>query len=234
MGDGAVASGFGSTAIGQNSTASGTFATALGTGASASGTGATAVGHNASASGSFATAIGTSAKATGSGATAMGNNANASGFQSVALGQNSLAAAFNSVAIGAGSIATRSNTVSVGAPGAERQITNVAPGTFGTDAVNVSQLTTAVTSLSNQIGSVRDEERRGIAAATASAFVPTPQRPGGTTWALNGSIFENQGGFGIAFAHRLAWTTIPIYVSGAWGNGGGKENVGRFGISGEF
>ncbi len=44
------------------------------------------------------------------------------------------------VALGQGSIADRVNTVSVGSAGAERQITNVAAGVQGTDAVNVNQL----------------------------------------------------------------------------------------------
>jgi len=26
----------------------------------------------------------------------------------------------------------------------------------------------------------------------------------------------------------------PVYISGAWGNGGGRENTGRIGLSGEF
>ena len=64
-----------------------------------------------------------------------------------------------------------------------------------TDAVNVSQLSSAFTSLNSSIQSVQNEERRGIAAATAARIVPTPQRPGGTTWALNGSVFQNTGGF---------------------------------------
>src|SRR5690606_18112530 len=49
----------------------------------------------------------------------------------------------NSVALGAGSVADRDNTVSVGDAGDERQITNVAAGTEGTDAVNLHQLNAA-------------------------------------------------------------------------------------------
>ena len=44
------------------------------------------------------------------------------------------------MALGANSTADRDNTVSVGDVGSERQITNVAAGTEGTDAVNVDQL----------------------------------------------------------------------------------------------
>ena len=44
------------------------------------------------------------------------------------------------MALGAQSLADRANTISVGSVGFERQITNVAAGTAGTDAVNKDQL----------------------------------------------------------------------------------------------
>ncbi|MBU2409990.1 MAG: hypothetical protein KKC79_15245, partial [Gammaproteobacteria bacterium] len=59
--------------------------------------------------------------------TAVGSGATSTGTNSVALGTNS-------------SDGGRANVVSVGASGSERQITNVAAGTAGTDAVNVNQL----------------------------------------------------------------------------------------------
>lgn len=92
-------------------------------------------------------------------AVAMGNNARAElgAIGSVAIGADSRVTAANSVAIGQGSTATRgaqlqyaalaiagpsdsAGEFSVGAPGAERQVTNVAPGSAPTDAVNVAQL----------------------------------------------------------------------------------------------
>jgi autotransporter adhesin len=167
-------------------------------------------------------------------ATALGQKATASAVLSTAIGDNAQAIAANSVALGANSIANRPNTVSVGSPGAERIIANVAPGILPTDAVNVSQLQGVFSTLSSAIQNVQQEERRGIAAVTAAAFAPTPTRPGGTTFAVNGSTFEGQGGVGVAINHRLAWTSIPVYVSAAWGNGGGKENVGRVGAAFEW
>ena len=97
----------------------------------------------------------------GSSSVAVGNGATATGSNSTALGANSSASANNSVALGAGSTATRGaqsnykdpisgNTassvgeVSVGTPGAERQITNVAPGSEPTDAANVAQVQSAL------------------------------------------------------------------------------------------
>ena len=78
------------------------------------------------------------------------------------------------------------------------------------------------------------EARRGIAATAAIAQVPTPLAPGRTTLALNGSFYQGEGGVGVAFQHRFAGTTIPVYVSGAYGNGGGREHVGRLGFSFEW
>lgn len=94
---------------------------------------------------------------------AFGNGARteAGATASVAIGRDAQASAANSVAIGAGAAATRgpqltyaalaldgsqfsAGEFSVGAAGAERQITNVAPGSAPTDAVNVAQLASVV------------------------------------------------------------------------------------------
>jgi autotransporter adhesin len=164
----------------------------------------------------------------------VGNNSSAGASLSTAIGSGAAATATNSVALGANSIANQPNTVSVGSPGAERRITNVAPGIFGTDAVNVNQLNSAFTQLSTAITAVQREERRGIAATAAIASAPTPQRPGGTTFAMNGAVFHGQAGFGVAMTHRLSWTNVPVYISAAYGNGGGTESVGRVGVAVEW
>ena len=85
-------------------------------------------------------AAGNAASATASGSVALGGNAKATASSSTALGKGSNATATNSVALGANSVASRANAVSVGGVGSERQIVNVANGTSGTDAVNLSQL----------------------------------------------------------------------------------------------
>jgi hypothetical protein len=56
--------------------------------------------------------------------------------------------------------------------------------------------------LSSEIGEVR----RGIAATAAIAFAATPSGPGRTTFAINGSFFNDTAGVGFAFAHRFAGT----------------------------
>ena len=110
----------------------------------------------------------------------------------------------------------------------------MAPGIFGTDAVNVNQLTSAVAGLTDQINTVQKEERRGIAAVTAAAYAPTPTRPGGTTFAVNASTFQSEYGIGVAINHRLSWTSIPVYISAAYGNSSSTQQVGRVGLSFEI
>lgn len=87
-------------------------------------------GQGASITGTDATTLG-SATTAGQGGTALGANAAATGTNSVALGQGSTdGGAANVVSVGSGSL--------------QRRITNVAAGTALTDAVNLSQLLTAV------------------------------------------------------------------------------------------
>ncbi|MFV8492370.1 YadA family autotransporter adhesin [Ralstonia pseudosolanacearum] len=147
----------------------------------------------ASAKGTHATAMGAAASAGGDQSVATGHNAQSGGDSSVAMGANAKATANHAVAVGAGSVANRANTMSVGSAGNERQITNVAAGVQGTDAVNVSQLsqavyaavgdlpagTTARQYTDEQIGMVRQGINQvargaysGIAAATALTMIP--------------------------------------------------------------
>ncbi|AXW60409.1 hypothetical protein CJO93_24640 (plasmid) [Ralstonia solanacearum] len=147
----------------------------------------------ASAKGTHATAMGAAASAGGDQSVATGHNAQSGGDSSVAMGANAKATANHAVAVGSGSVANRANTMSVGSAGNERQITNVAAGVQGTDAVNVSQLsqavyaavgdlpagTTARQYTDEQIGMVRQGINQvargaysGIAAATALTMIP--------------------------------------------------------------
>jgi hypothetical protein len=66
------------------------------------------------------------------------------------------------------------------------------------------------------------------------AQAQTPSGPGRTTFALNGAAFENQAGVGLSIVHRLSMTSIPVYLSFGYGNGGGKENVFRGGVGFEW
>jgi autotransporter adhesin len=173
------ASGAGAIAIGAGTQAQGAGAQAYGAGASAGYAGSLAIGQGATITAPTdptdanvvgAVAIGQGAKANADPATAIGYQSNAAGSNSVALGYQATANGNNSVAIGAGSVANRDNSVSVGnaATGQQRQITNVAPGTLPSDAVNLGQLDSSVSYLKQKINSTG-------AIAMAAANIALPQ-----------------------------------------------------------
>ena len=122
-------------------------------------TGLGANGLDASAGELDAIAFGNSASTSvgATGAIAIGADSSVTQADGVALGNGASVTFANSVAIGAGSFTSRgavsgysspglagtfdsAGEVSVGAPGAERQITNLAPGTEATDAATVGQV----------------------------------------------------------------------------------------------
>nr|WP_249176854.1 YadA-like family protein [Burkholderia cenocepacia] len=143
--------------MGSRSAATADGATALGYSASAVGANAIAVGRQASTSGTYGTAIGYQAKgatnavgvgvladASGNASVALGNRASSAGTNAVAIGSGATAGNANAVALGAGSVTNRDNSVSVGSAAQQRQITNLAAGTQNTDAVNLGQMNTAL------------------------------------------------------------------------------------------
>ncbi|HHL4082017.1 YadA-like family protein [Burkholderia sola] len=148
-----------SVAIGSNVTTNGESALAVGSQARANGDNAIALGNNGVAAiGANSIALGNKASSA-AGATngiALGASANVARnvADSMALGANTSVekGANSAVALGTGSTATRANTVSVGNAGSERQIVNVAAGTQGTDAVNVTQLSGVTTALGGGAG----------------------------------------------------------------------------------
>ncbi|MDN7994605.1 ESPR-type extended signal peptide-containing protein, partial [Burkholderia orbicola] len=146
-----------------------TGAIAIGSGANAGGSGSIMIGTNARHSGSNATVVGANSSAMGGGAgTVLGSNSSASGSASVVLGSGATASGANSVALGTGSIANANNTVSVGSAATQRRITNLAAGTANTDAVNVGQMNTALsTKVDNTY--IKIDTRNGTAAAQAGS-----------------------------------------------------------------
>ncbi|MFM0430200.1 YadA-like family protein [Paraburkholderia aspalathi] len=143
--DDAHATASGASAVGYNAQANGVNSVAIGYEGTASAGGAVAVGAGSSAQSKDSVAIGADSQAIGSQAGAFGTNAYAFGAGSLALGANATANSDNSVALGQDSVADRANAVSVGSSALQRQITNVAAGTEGTDAVNLNQLNAAIT-----------------------------------------------------------------------------------------
>ncbi|KFG92194.1 hypothetical protein GQ56_0138890, partial [Burkholderia paludis] len=107
------------------------------------GAGAGAIGDPSTVSGTGSYSVGNNNTVSGNNAFVLGSNVTDAVDNSVVLGNNSTVAAANTNYYNPGSgtlSGTASGVVSVGAAGAEREITNVAPGSNATDAVNVSQL----------------------------------------------------------------------------------------------
>jgi hypothetical protein len=216
IGVGSNSSGYLATATGDGSTASNVESTANGAYSNASGQFSTADGALSSASGDYSTSTGSYATATGQGSTADGFGATAVGTNGTAIGTGSAAIGNNSAAIGAGSVANRANSVSVGnaSTGETRQITNVAAGTQGTDAVNVNQLTALQTQFGSDVAGVKSyaqnyaNEVGALSAASSDAVfsaagLRTPNRLALGVGELNG-----QSAGAIAYQHAFGrhWT----------------------------
>ncbi|UHQ20176.1 YadA-like family protein [Lysobacter sp. KIS68-7] len=167
----------------------------------------TAVGSESGANWEGA-AVGYNAWARNMGSVAFGANAWAQSDYGVAIGHFAqvTSTGTNSVAIGAGSVADRANTVSVGASadwsdevtGAPhtaiaRQITNVAAGTQGTDAVNLDQLTTVETKADNaQATADAALNAAGTAQATADTALATANNAIGTAVSQSNAYTDQQ------------------------------------------
>ncbi|WP_205193845.1 YadA family autotransporter adhesin, partial [Burkholderia sp. LMG 13014] len=144
----------------------------------------------------------------------------------------------NSVAIGAGSNdGGRSNVVSVGNDQQQRQITNVAPGTQGTDAVNVNQLTQVQTTLStalsgqqaqiNSLGSQLQQTdqmaKQGIAAVGAMASIPQLDRDANFGMGVGTSTFLGQKAMAVNMQARIT-ENLKASING--GFSGGQKVIG--------
>ena len=169
VGDNATTTGFYGVALGAYSSAA-THAAAIGTSAMATADSAVAVGTNAQAGGGSSVAVGVGTNVNQANGTAIGANAKilnngtnlarnavalgigasveatatANADNGVALGNSARVTANNAVALGYGSVADTVNTVSVGSSTIKRKIVNMAAGTADTDAVNLGQMNTAL------------------------------------------------------------------------------------------
>jgi autotransporter adhesin len=248
FGAGAQATGAQAFAAGFNAKATGTNSIAIGNGAVA--TGSIAMGTNASAA-NAGVAFGDGTTATGSNSVALGVNANATLANSAAIGTGATVTRANQQVFGtasntyttagitsAASLAAQTGPVQIVTSDAGGNLATNTPAGLGLATTaqiatingQLAGLSNQIIGLSNQIGDVR----RGIAATAATAYVATPSAPGRTTFAVNGGLYNDVGGVGFAFAHRFANTSIPVYFSGAYGNGGGREHVGRVGFAWEW
>ncbi|QIE22521.1 ESPR-type extended signal peptide-containing protein [Caballeronia sp. SBC2] len=205
----------GSTSVGING-ADGAAGTAGAAGAN--GADAIAMGDKASASGDHAIVIGGGASATGSGTIAIGGNAGASGTDSIAIGNGATAPANSAVALGANSVADRDNSVSVGSADQQRQITNVAAGTQGTDAVNLNQMNSAV-------GGIARKAYSGIAAATALTMIPDVDANKTLSLGIGGGTFQGYAATAIGGTARIT-QNIKVRVGAGWSAAGTTVGAG--------
>jgi autotransporter adhesin len=106
--------------------------------------------------------------------------------------------------------------VSVGSSGNERQITNVAAGTKGTDAVNVDQLSKSVANITNNANAYTDQRyselrhdlkkqddtlSAGIAGAMVMASLPQPYAPGASMTTAGVGNYRGQSAVAFGVSH---------------------------------
>ena len=165
--------------------------------------------------------------------TSVGSNSFSGGYSesapsnyNTAIGHKAIAVGGNSVALGAGSIASQADTVSVGRSADDeggqynRRITNVAPGYYGTDAVNINQLRNVDSKV----------DRVGASAAAFSALAPLaydPKEP--TQYAAGIGTYNGTGAFAVGVYH---YTKPDIMLNAAISiSNDGWEKHARVGIS---
>ena len=199
------------------------------------------VNGNAGAFRSDNTAGVAASSATGANASSGGFGASASGARSLALGNSSTSSGTNSVALGAGSTdGGQANVVSVGSVGGERRLTNVGPGTSGTDAVNLAQLqaqsasfATTTNSLQTQINGLdfdlsRTKRRAnaGTAGAMAVAALPQPFTEGAGMIGGAMGYWQGQVAFAVGVSKIVSDKAIVKAGAAVSGRGTGGFNAG--------
>ncbi|AZC57541.1 hypothetical protein C4K34_3376 [Pseudomonas chlororaphis subsp. piscium] len=168
---------------------------------------------------------GAGAVASGNNSAAVGTRSQATGENSAALGNGAKASARNATALGTNSVADRENSVSVGSAGNERQITNLAAGTHGTDAVNLDQLTRSVADITSSANAYTDQRymelkndlkqqdeilSAGIAGAMAMASLPQSYSPGSSMTTAAASTYRGQASLAFGVSHMSSngrWVT---------------------------
>ncbi|MBV4458725.1 YadA-like family protein [Pseudomonas sp. COR58] len=177
------------------------------------------------ATGADSLAGGAGAVASGKNSAAVGTRSQASGENSVALGNGAKASARNAAALGANSVADRDNSVSLGSSGNERQLTNLAAGTRGTDAVNLDQLNSSVADITANANAYTDSRymelkndlkqqdeilSAGIAGAMAMASLPQSYSPGSSMTVAAAGTYRGQSSLAFGVSHMSAngrWVT---------------------------
>nr|WP_256859766.1 YadA-like family protein [Burkholderia cenocepacia] len=176
------------------------------------------LGSGSTASANAAIVVGAQSVASGIGANVIGNNAVGSGDRAVALGSRASATGNFSVALGGQSVADRDNSVSVGSATRQRQITNVAAGTANTDAVNLGQMQTALSTKVDDTYVKIDTSNSTVAAQAGTAALAI-----GTNTSASGSYATAVGNSALANGNNSTALGFQATSSGgaavAVGNG---------------
>ncbi len=238
IGNGAIvdATAPGGVAIGQAASAAQADAMALGSGATATGAQSVAQGANAVAASVGSVALGSGAHATATDALAFGAGASATLANSIALGSGSLTtvgAQTNYIAYGLSSPQSSAGEVNIG----NRQITGLAAGKSGTDAVNVSQLD----SVANQLTTLITQRTSNLGGSYTTNPTGTNVPPGSTgpnssaggsgavasgsnsTAVGNGSLASGNGSTAIGVGSTATGNGSTAIGTGS--NDGGRSNV---------
>ncbi|MFM0390106.1 YadA family autotransporter adhesin, partial [Paraburkholderia dipogonis] len=212
----------GGVAIGESSNAAQADAIALGSGSIASGAQSIAQGANAKAANAGGIAIGSGAQSSAIDAVAMGSGASASMANSVALGAGSVTtvgALSNYIAYGLSSPQSSAGEVNIG----NRQITGVAAGKAGTDAVNVSQLAAVTTQLTTLI----NNQNGGGGAPFASTPGSSPASTGSNSSAGGqGSVASGSNSTAVGNSSQASATGATAVGVGAAASGNNSVALG--------
>ncbi|HWV07338.1 YadA-like family protein [Ralstonia sp.] len=214
----------GGIAIGQASTSGQADAIALGSGSTANGAQSIAQGANANAALAGGIAIGSGAKSTAVDAMALGSGANATFANSVALGAGSLTsvgALTNYMAFGLTAPQTSSGELNVG----NRQITGVAAGRLGTDAVNVSQLQAVQQQLSTIISNSGGPFTSTSPNGTTNNTPPTTPGPNSSAGGT-GSVASGSNSTALGNSSQATGNNTTAVGTGAVATGSGSTAIG--------
>ena len=247
VGQGSVASGVESIAIGnetggQRNEATGLQSIAIGFGNQVTGAHSGAIGdpgtldadnsymignnNNITESGTAGFILGNDNVVSGSNSYAIGSGNNISGSNTFVMGHNVNASVDNAVVLGADSTA-EANAVSVGSDENKRQIKHVAPGKDADDAVTVGQvaaLAQNTTTVINQVDSKLNKVGAGAAALAALHPIDTDDK---FTMGIGYGNYRSAHSAAIGMFYRPT-DKIMLSVGGAVGNG---ENMINAGIS---
>jgi autotransporter adhesin len=242
-----MASGTGSTAVGDHSSAGGLLSAAYGSESKASGDASAAYGNSSTASGASSAAYGDHSLASSDNSAAFGDHSTAGGSNSVAIGSGANAGFTNSAAFGSGATATRANQQAFGTASNTYTMAGITSAASKAAQTGPTQLVTsdsggnlATTTLADlglastaDIGAINsrlddlttrsNRAYNGIAMAMAMAGVPTLLPGEKLAMTMNYGTFEGTSGVALNAAFRLS---DALQITGGIGYGVNEQIAG--------